>query len=1010
PVFQKWYSTVRKGMHYDSRLVAFPWYEFWVADEWRIDKVIKRRAQEGVKVYILVYKASPMTLVVLRTAFSILVQEVTQGMNMSSRHTKAVLYKTVGSLLNGTTSFQQVDHFTNNAVSLLQASLRHRDEWLEKGRRFRQRFHKGPDWEPQEDDHPHDEPHGGCIVQAVRSCSDWSHGVLKESSIQTAYIELIREAEHYIYIENQFFISNTGDYGPVQNRIAQALVERILRAAREGKRFKVVVLLPEVPGFAGDISQGSDLKTILAATWRTINRGGHSIYEEIRAAGYEPSVVEMEENSGVTFHQAQVALAKQWIGVPEVWTQPNVSIKQPDPTKEGLIIEETKTKVEALKYPETVEEAVEIIEKFEAGAIGIRDDHRVSDSIAHHALMDDTNLLQEKWLGTDEEEYESYVSEILYIHSKLMIVDDRRVICGSANINDRYEPNTIISGHSNTMSRSQKGNGDSEIALVVEDTDMIDVQGRTVCDVPASEALQRYKLSANKLPQTDISVEHLGLISPEPVGVENDFMKPAPTPNPDEFGLPEDTLVADPMSIEMEDLWNGTAARNRAIFAELFKTVPSDTVRNFEQYKNYVPKTRAGHLPPGQSLDRVKQRLAQVRGHLVEAPLDFLIDEKGIWENADWMVPNLSFVKPHNHTNQARMQDVTSADCDSAGRAWSDVSFGGFFAIKEPSTAASVVGVGFSSYFLFGNLFAKYGGTLPLSEQSAMLLTPEQKLKSWRLNFEVGKAHLGGSTALAATSYLLAAYYARPGSVSRTPLITAMLASIGVAAFTLLVMTPTNKKLLQLNQDVDAGTLKASNADVKDLISRWKGLHNLRMIIGTHGGSARPFNVVQLALPRNWEDLQVHMHMMITTNNLTPSPIPKKVCRALENGPIPIMIANIAHKALTSRPFILTGAAFVTLLGLNEAGFFKADESHPIKRYMASKIPSNESLLQENLARIEEVKESAADYRLRTSARKRVFKQVKNPGSMALAGDDGLTVAPRQDVNTINPRRTFNEV
>lgn len=29
------------------------------------------------------------------------------------------------------------------------------------------------------------------------------------------------------------------------------------------------------------------------------------------------------------------------------------------------------------------------------------------------------------------------VTEILYIHSKLMIVDDEKVILGSANINDR---------------------------------------------------------------------------------------------------------------------------------------------------------------------------------------------------------------------------------------------------------------------------------------------------------------------------------------------------------------------------------------------------------------------------------------------------------------------------------------------------------------------------------------------------------------------------------------------
>lgn len=39
-----------------------------------------------------------------------------------------------------------------------------------------------------------------------------------------------------------------------------------------------------------------------------------------------------------------------------------------------------------------------------------------------------------------------------------MIVDDRRVICGSANLNDR----------------SQKGSHDSEIAIVIEDMDLVE--------------------------------------------------------------------------------------------------------------------------------------------------------------------------------------------------------------------------------------------------------------------------------------------------------------------------------------------------------------------------------------------------------------------------------------------------------------------------------------------------------------------------------------------------------
>ena len=45
------------------------------------------------------------------------------------------------------------------------------------------------------------------------------------------------------------------------------------------------------------------------------------------------------------------------------------------------------------------------------------------------------------------------VSEIVYVHSKLMIVDDKIALIGSANINDR----------------SLMGSRDSELAIVVED-------------------------------------------------------------------------------------------------------------------------------------------------------------------------------------------------------------------------------------------------------------------------------------------------------------------------------------------------------------------------------------------------------------------------------------------------------------------------------------------------------------------------------------------------------------
>ena len=59
----------------------------------------------------------------------------------------------------------------------------HREHWHQIGRKFKQRFHFSDDDELEQYP-PH--PAGSCRVQAVRSVSDWSHGVLTEHSIQNA--------------------------------------------------------------------------------------------------------------------------------------------------------------------------------------------------------------------------------------------------------------------------------------------------------------------------------------------------------------------------------------------------------------------------------------------------------------------------------------------------------------------------------------------------------------------------------------------------------------------------------------------------------------------------------------------------------------------------------------------------------------------------------------------------------------------------------------------------------
>lgn len=52
--------------------------------------------------------------------------------------------------------------------------------------------------------------------------------------------------------------------------------------------------------------------------------------------------------------------------------------------------------------------------------------------------------------------------------------------------------------------------------------------------------------------------------------------------------------------------------------------------------QNYMPKVKAGHLATELDLATIKNKLSHVHGHLVESPLDFVIEQKDLVENADW--------------------------------------------------------------------------------------------------------------------------------------------------------------------------------------------------------------------------------------------------------------------------------------------------------------------------------------------------------------------------------------
>ncbi len=288
------------------------------------------------------------------------------------------------------------------------------------------------------------EQQGTVHAQIVRSSCDWSSGILAEHSIQNAYCEIIRNAQHYVYIENQFFITATGDQqSPVHNLIGRAIVDACVRAGKEGRKFRVIVVMPAVPGFAGDLRDDAAMGTraIMDYQYKSINRGEHCIFSQIRAQGVDPgkhifffnlrsydrlnktsAMKAQEEKSGVTYQEVQRAAAEEVMegGVHDTTDGDHSRVARKE--KERLM--DQKHRFEAHREE-----------------VGHGRDPSPSDyTIAATAMLHGGSVSDYRWDGEEDEEKLNYVQEELYIHAKLCIADDRIVICGSSNINDRVGP------------------------------------------------------------------------------------------------------------------------------------------------------------------------------------------------------------------------------------------------------------------------------------------------------------------------------------------------------------------------------------------------------------------------------------------------------------------------------------------------------------------------------------------------------------------------------------------
>jgi phosphatidylserine/phosphatidylglycerophosphate/cardiolipin synthase-like enzyme/Ca2+-binding EF-hand superfamily protein len=322
---------------------------------------------------------------------------------------------------------------------------------------------------------------GDVRVQVVRSMSGWSGSQRTEKSIQTAYCQIIRSAENYIYIENQYFMSKTPRSSKVENLIGQAIIDRIGRAITEKRVFRVIVMLPM--HHSGDIYDSS---THQVMKWQ--RRTILGVFEELQ----------------------------------KLYPHANIN------------------------------------------------DYISFFSLANYGFLDGV----------------PHFSQV-YIHSKLMIVDDKIAVIGSANINDR----------------SMVGNHDSEIAVVIED----DSSSQTLMNGKLQRSGKSIKQMRKKLWR-----EHWN-----------------PTLSNRKF-LSGWQLQAskDPVSDFIYHFMQNRARENTAIYESLFIHYPCKRHRLLPDYKKDLETYL--HMAAAKTVradDEMRNKLSNIQGLVVQYPLDWLAED-----------------------------------------------------------------------------------------------------------------------------------------------------------------------------------------------------------------------------------------------------------------------------------------------------------------------------------------------------------------------------------------------
>lgn len=315
-----------------------------------------------------------------------------------------------------------------------------------------------------------------------------------QANCKSAMLQAISSAQHFIYIENQFFQSSFGTEGELYedvplsgpmsrlrtaDHLPRELVERVnLRQALEQQNIWLLdwaeidaIARNPSPVQQAFLEELRSITTLNVQGWLThhLGREQNGIINNIGAALAERIGRAIDEGRPFHVYMVLPAHPEGALNVPNIMHQIHLTM-QSLVFGEQSLVKRIQRRMAMRAYMErgaSREQAREILQR------------RGPDNRPIYEQQDWSRYLTLLNLRTWDELAGRVVTEQIYVHSKLLIADDRVAILGSANINDR----------------SLLGPRDSELAVIVRDSTPVSVALDGQCPQQVGKAVHELRVA-----------------------------------------------------------------------------------------------------------------------------------------------------------------------------------------------------------------------------------------------------------------------------------------------------------------------------------------------------------------------------------------------------------------------------------------------------------------------------------------------------------------------------------